>query len=120
MGGDRIRKVTPGRPSAFREHRLLLTLHDLVIAAWSLNTVLRELATLYGGSAMPAAALRCPGYAVWQRESLHEIVLDDLLNYWRDLLEPDQVLDLPTDRQRPARRNFRGGVATSRVAPCPL
>ncbi|MFF7656943.1 amino acid adenylation domain-containing protein, partial [Streptomyces sp. NPDC007983] len=47
-------------------------------------------------------------YAVWQREALTPQVLDEGLAYWREQLAGAPVLDLPTDRPRPAVRTSNG------------
>ena len=47
-------------------------------------------------------------YAVWQREWLQGEVLETQLSYWRKQLENLPVLNLPTDRPRPAKQSFRG------------
>src|SRR4029453_7441506 len=47
-------------------------------------------------------------YAVWQREWLQGEVLEAQLSYWRKQLENLPVLNLPTDRTRPARQSYRG------------
>ena len=48
-------------------------------------------------------------YAVWQRGWLQGEVLESQLRYWKQQLEgAPQVLELPTDRPRPAVQTFRG------------
>jgi amino acid adenylation domain-containing protein len=50
-------------------------------------------------------------YAVWQREYLQGEVLEKQLGYWREQLGGAlEVLELPTDRPRPAVRTSRGAV----------
>ena len=49
-------------------------------------------------------------FAVWQRRWLQGEVLEHHLGYWRDKLAGVQVLDLPTDRPRPAVATHRGDV----------
>ena len=49
-------------------------------------------------------------YASWQREWLDGEVLDEQIQYWRrQLAGAPEVLELPTDRERPSVQTFRGG-----------
>ena len=105
-------------------HWLLVTFHHIVIDGWSLDVVMRELSALYGAAVagradpLPDVALQYADYAVWQREWLQSESLDEMARYWRDVLGPDPaVLELPTDRPRPAQRRFRGAIATRTLEP---
>ena len=77
-----------------------------------------------GGSAGAAAALpelpvQYADFAVWQRGWLQGEVLERQLAYWRERLAgAPPLLELPTDRPRPAVQTYRGGRAAA--ASCPL
>jgi non-ribosomal peptide synthetase component F len=59
-------------------------------------------------------------YAVWQREWLQGEVLEQQLNYWRQQLGGElPVLQLPTDRPRPAVSTYRGATH-SHILPAEL
>ncbi len=98
-----------------QEHWLLLTLHHIVTDGWSMGVLSRELSALYaahvGGRRAPLAELpvQYADYAVWQREWLQGEVLEQQLAYWRKALAGVPMLELPTDRPRPASPSFRGG-----------
>ena len=99
-----------------REHVLLLSMHHIVTDGWSMGILLRELATLYAafarGEDSPLAELpiQYGDYAVWQREHLAG-ALDPQLAWWRERLAgAPALLDLPTDRPRPAVQSHRGAV----------
>jgi amino acid adenylation domain-containing protein len=101
---------------AGREHALLLAMHHMVTDGWSLGIFTRELAELYrafaAGARSPLGelALQYADYAVWQRRWLQGEVLEEQLRYFRDgLAGAPPVLELPTDRPRPAVRSHRGG-----------
>ena len=48
-------------------------------------------------------------YSVWQREWLQGAVLEEQMSYWREQLAgAPTVLELPTDRPRPAVQSFAG------------
>jgi amino acid adenylation domain-containing protein len=99
---------------AEREHRLLAVFHHIATDGWSLAVFLRELGELYrafeAGAAdpLPPLPLQYADFAAWQREGLRGAWLQRDLAYWRQRLDGLPVLELPTDRPRPARRTFRG------------
>jgi amino acid adenylation domain-containing protein len=99
------------------EHVLLLSMHHIVSDGWSLDVFFRELAVLYPaysegrGSPLPALPVQYADYAVWQREHLQGPVLERQLSYWRERLAgAPELLELPTDRPRPAVQTFRGAT----------
>ena len=99
------------------EHVLLLTMHHIVSDGWSMGVFNRELAVLYEAfsvgkpSPLPELPIQYADFAVWQREWLQGEVLEEQLAYWREHLGGDlSVLELPTDRPRPAAQSFRGAT----------
>ncbi|MFL6262093.1 MAG: amino acid adenylation domain-containing protein, partial [Thermoanaerobaculia bacterium] len=102
---------------AAEEHALLLTFHHIVADAWSLEVLLRELATLYPAfsagrpSPLPELPVQYADFALWQRSWLHGDILETQLAYWRERLAGVPVLQLPGDRRRPAVQSFRGAMA---------
>ena len=118
---------TASRPAATRElaspaaiaapgerHRLLLTVHHVAFDGWSTAVVLRELAVLYAArrqgspAVLPPLPVQYADWAVWQRRRLTNAVLERHLVWWRERLEGVPVLELPTDRPRPAIQRSRG------------
>src|SRR5207249_4743296 len=97
------------------EHWLLLALHHIVTDAWSSGVLRRELSVLYEAfhegkpSLLPELPVQYADYAVWQRERLQGEVLKEQLGYWKQTLADLPVLELPTDRPRPALPSYRGG-----------
>ncbi len=101
------------------EHYLLINIHHIISDRWSMGVLSQELATLYqatieGRTAqLPELPLQCADYTAWQHEWLRGEVLEELLAYWKEhLKDAPQVLELPTDRPRPATESFRGEVAS--------
>ncbi|HYW06799.1 MAG TPA: condensation domain-containing protein, partial [Longimicrobium sp.] len=99
------------------EHVLLLTLHHIVADAWSMGVLVRELTVLYGafraGEAdpLPRLAVQYPDYAAWQRKWISGAVLEAQASYWRGALAgAPALIEIPTDRPRPARVDHAGGV----------
>ncbi|PIE25756.1 MAG: non-ribosomal peptide synthetase [Micrococcales bacterium] len=106
------------------EHVLVLSMHHIVSDGWTLGVLEAELSELFAAAveARPATleplVVQYPDYAVWQRTWLDGEVLDAEMGYWRDELDgAPQVLELPTDRRRPAVQSLRGDVHAFRVPP---
>jgi len=97
------------------EHILILAMHHIVSDGWSASVLFREIAVLYEAfstgkpSPLPELPIQYADYAIWQREWLQGEVLEEHLSYWRgQLTGAPPVLELPTDRSRPAAQSFRG------------
>ncbi len=97
------------------DHLLLLTLHHIISDAWSMGVLVRELTTLYTAfcdarpSPLPPLPIQYADFACWQRGWLQGEVLEAQLDYWRRQLAGASVLlELPTDRARPAVERFQG------------
>ncbi|HEX7238923.1 MAG TPA: MupA/Atu3671 family FMN-dependent luciferase-like monooxygenase, partial [Longimicrobiaceae bacterium] len=96
---------------------LLLTLHHVASDGWSTGILLRETSALYearldgSDAALPPLPVQYADFAVWQRAWLTGEVLERQLAFWRaELAGAPPVLDLPTDRPRPAVQGSREGV----------
>ncbi|HET9620343.1 MAG TPA: amino acid adenylation domain-containing protein, partial [Kofleriaceae bacterium] len=97
------------------DHALLLTMHHIVCDGWSMAIVLRELGAAYRGEPLAPLAVQYADFAAWQRARLTGPRLAEPLAYWQaQLAGAPPVLELPTDRPRPATRTVRG-AAVSRV-----
>ncbi|HST59426.1 MAG TPA: amino acid adenylation domain-containing protein, partial [Longimicrobium sp.] len=103
-------------------HVLALTLHHVATDGWSNGILLRELATLYAARArgaeaeLPPLPLQYADYAAWQRRWLRGDTLARQMDFWRRRLAgAPPVLELPTDRPRPARQSFRGAAHGFRI-----
>jgi hypothetical protein len=100
---------------AAAEHVLLFTMHHIVSDGWSMEILTREVSALYDAyvagkqSPLPELPIQYADYAVWQREWLQGELLEEQLGYWRNQLSgAPAVLELPTDRPRPAQLSHRG------------
>ncbi|WP_052511419.1 non-ribosomal peptide synthetase [Cupriavidus sp. HPC(L)] len=100
------------------DHILLVTMHHIVSDGWSMNVVVDEFARLYAGFVSGQSAQLAPlpiqyaDYAAWQKQWLEAGELERQLRYWKSHLADDGtvVLELPTDRPRPAVPSHRGGA----------
>ncbi len=97
------------------EHVLVLVMHHVVSDAWSMGIFFGELGELYasrvGDREVPLAPLpvQYADFAVWQRAWLRGDALERQLAWWRERLAgAPAVLELPTDRSRPAVQRFVG------------
>ncbi|HEX5870945.1 MAG TPA: condensation domain-containing protein, partial [Longimicrobium sp.] len=102
------------------EHVLLVSVHHAVSDGWSMGVFFRELSALYGAfragrpSPLPEPAVQYADYAAWQRGQLGAEVLDRQVAWWKARLAgAPALLELPTDRPRPAVQSYRG--ATERI-----
>lgn len=87
---------------------LLLKIHHLIFDGWSLQILLAELGKLYSarctGGEFPLVDLpvQYADFALWQRQWLHEDLLNRQLSYWQRRLAGVSPLRLPTDFSRPS------------------
>ncbi|AGC43405.1 non-ribosomal peptide synthetase [Myxococcus stipitatus DSM 14675] len=100
-----------------REHVLLLTLHHIASDGWSLGVLMRELAAHYqaltsgADVALPPLSLQYADYAHWQRRRADEGAMKAHVEWWRERLSgAPALLELPTDRPRPAAQRFLGAT----------
>ncbi|HET7460190.1 MAG TPA: amino acid adenylation domain-containing protein, partial [Longimicrobium sp.] len=85
---------------------------------WSMGVFTRELSTLYAAfragepDRLPALPIQYADYAAWQRRWVDGEVLKAQAEYWKKTLAGvPELLELPTDRPRPARQDFTGAAA---------
>ncbi|ACC81527.1 non-ribosomal peptide synthetase [Nostoc punctiforme] len=97
------------------ENILLFCMHHIVSDGWSMGVFVQEVAELYTAfsqghlSSLPELAIQYADFAVWQRQWLQGEVKESQINYWREQLAgAPALLELPTDRPRPAVQTFRG------------
>ncbi|NVJ08965.1 amino acid adenylation domain-containing protein [Myxococcus sp. AM001] len=96
------------------EHVLLLTLHHIISDGWSAGVMVHEVARLYEAAktgqpaALPALPVQYADYSVWQLEWMKGPALKSEQDWWREVLTGVPVLQLPTDRPRPAVQTYEG------------
>ena len=108
-------------------HALLVTLHHVVSDAWSAGILFREMVALYAAfrdgfaSPLPELPVQYADFAVWQREQLQGAALERQLAWWTERLsDAPALLELPTDRPRPAVQAFRGAKEAVDLSPALL
>jgi len=102
-----------------QDHVVLFTLHHIVSDDWSSNILLSEVAINYTAfqrgeqPPLPALPIQYADYAYWQRHWLQDESLDRELEFWREQLAgAPPLLQIPTDRPRPAVQTFAGDYVT--------
>ncbi|BCL17296.1 non-ribosomal peptide synthetase [Micromonospora sagamiensis] len=96
------------------EHLLVVSLHHIVADERSVGIVLTGLLDGHhrhrtGTGAAPAPVAQFPDHVVWQRERLAGGAADRARTFWASRLTGfSGLLDLPTDRPRPATQTFAG------------
>jgi len=106
------------------EHVLLLAMHHIVSDAWSMGVLVGEVVALYEAyasgreAARPELPLQYADFATWQREWLQGDVLEEQSAYWRRQLGGGlPILELPTDRARPALQTYNGASLSFPLSP---
>jgi amino acid adenylation domain-containing protein len=113
----RVRLVRVGA----MDHVLCVTVHHVVADGWSVGVLLAELSSAYAvlvGGGVPELAVlpvQYADFAAWQREWLSGEEFERRLGFWARRLAGVSVLQLPTDRPRPAVRSARGEVLQGRL-----
>ncbi len=107
------------------EHVMLVTPHHSVIDYLSIGLIANELGLLYEAYAqgvepvLPELAIQYGDYAVWQREQSESAAVQKELDYWKKQLKDLPLLDVPTDKPRPASPTFDATI-TSLLLPVTL
>ncbi len=106
------------------EHVVLINIHHIVCDAWSMEILIRELATFYDAAVrgeparLPALPIQYADFAAHQRRRLAGSALQESLGYWRRQLGGAlPVLELPTDHPRPPAQTFGGSRVTLSLSP---
>ncbi|MBV9788201.1 MAG: amino acid adenylation domain-containing protein, partial [Chloroflexi bacterium] len=108
------------------EHVFLLAMHHIISDAWSVTIFIQELVSGYArfsaetgsngnGQTLRELPIQYADYAVWQRQSVRDEMLERHLAYWQQQLAPNgnrtpTVLELPIDHPRPPIQTFRGAM----------
>ncbi len=100
-----------------QEHLLLLTIHHIIVDEWSMEIIHRELQQLYTTfsrgqpSPLPELPIQYADFACWQRDRSQREMLERQTSYWKEeLAGAPAILELPTDKVRPALQSFRGAT----------
>ncbi|XWK89437.1 MAG: non-ribosomal peptide synthase/polyketide synthase [Phormidium sp.] len=99
------------------DYVLVFAIHHIAADGWSMGVLIGEISAYYRaivtGNPVELSPLpiQYADFAVWQRKWLTDRLLEAQLNYWKQQLTgAPPLLELPTDRPRPAIQSFRGGT----------
>ena len=105
------------------DHTLLLTIHHIVSDGWSIGIFLHEMSRLYRAfdqdepHLLSEPELQYADYARWQRTITDEKLERDL-SYWKNVLQgAPALLNLPTDKPRPAVYRYKGSKVRFEIGP---
>jgi amino acid adenylation domain-containing protein len=102
-------------------HMLVLVVHHIICDGWSLGTLVRELGELYGAETQGRAsrlaeATRFSVYAHEESQRRNSAEFTRAEEFWKaQFADTVPVLELPTDRPRPAQRSYAGGFVLHRL-----
>ncbi|MCB8760516.1 non-ribosomal peptide synthetase [Planktothrix agardhii] len=99
----------------YENYILVNVFHHIIIDGWSKGILFKELSHFYQAFlsnstvALPELPIQYADFTVWQRQWLQGEILENQLNYWKkQLTDAPPLLELPTDKPRPANPNFQG------------
>ncbi|URC11724.1 non-ribosomal peptide synthetase [Flavobacterium sp. B183] len=91
-----------------QKYVLACVFHHIASDGWSEGILVNEFTQLYSALQsnstpnLPTLHLQYADYAIWQRNYLEGVVLEDQLSYWESKLSGVSTLSLPTDYPRPS------------------
>ncbi|MBD6620280.1 amino acid adenylation domain-containing protein [Komarekiella sp. 'clone 1'] len=96
---------------------MVLTMHHIIIDAWSMEIFFKELEVLYDAftkgqpNPLPELTIQYADFALWQRQCLTKEVQQKQLEYWKQqLADAPPLLELTTDYPRPPVQTFSGAT----------
>lgn len=96
------------------DHRLYLTLHQMLFDSTVYDVFLSELAQQYEAImrgepvSLPPLPIQYSDFAVWQREQLQSSLCADQFAYWKQQLANAPALELPIDKPRLPQQTYHG------------
>ncbi|HEX8184941.1 MAG TPA: amino acid adenylation domain-containing protein, partial [Blastocatellia bacterium] len=97
------------------ERVMVINMHHIITDGWSMGVLGREIGEVYGSvvegreAKVEELGVQYGDYAAWQREELRGERLERELRYWKEQLEgAATVIELPTDKPRPAAQTYTG------------
>lgn len=95
---------------ANEKHLPLVDMHHIISDGVSVQLLIREFTERYANRTLKPLRIQYKDYAVWRQEFQKGDTYKKQETYWlRQFSGEPPVLELPTDKRRPAERNFSGG-----------
>ncbi|RXH33351.1 multi-domain non-ribosomal peptide synthetase (NRPS domains from N to C-terminal:A, PP, C,A, PP) [Bradyrhizobium nanningense] len=91
-------------------HLILITAHEIIVDAWSISVLLRDLQQRYVDAVAfgPENRASLSSYAMWETQHVPPEVLESQRHYWRRQIGDDPPV-LSLGRARPQTNSYRGG-----------
>lgn len=106
---------SPAAPPQAPEHYLVFNMHHIISDGVSVSLLIEEFAALYSAgiwgetAKLPPLPIQYVDYAAWQQKWRQSKRLEQQAAYWQEKLQgAPPLLELPTDRPRPAQQSYRG------------
>ncbi|TGN99812.1 thioester reductase, partial [Candidatus Thiomargarita nelsonii] len=103
---------------------LLLNMHHIISDGWSMGVFIRDWKQAYTAFAqseqpsLPPLLIQYSDYAAWQHQWLQGQVLQQQVEYWhQQLTGSPELLELPTDKPRPAQQSYQGAFYAQHLSP---
>ena len=107
---------------AEKENYLFIGSHHIGTDAWSRQIIISELMQLYAAflsgvvPLLPDLPVQYADYALWQKEWINGKTLGIFVDHWKKILSGDlPILEIPTDRPRPALQSYRGATCRFQI-----
>jgi hypothetical protein len=98
---------------------VLLNMHHIISDEWSLALITHELNEIYkssGNDNLEAPPLRYVDFSQWQRNIFTEDAFQLMMKYWEKQLADLPVLNLQTDKKRPAVQTYNGSYYKEKLS----
>ncbi|QOZ11837.1 non-ribosomal peptide synthetase [Bradyrhizobium sp. CCBAU 51765] len=91
-------------------HLILITAHEIILDAWSISVLLRDLQQRYLDAVAPWPEKRASlsAYAAWEKQHVSPEALENQRHYWRRQIGDDPPVR-SLGRARPQTNSYRGG-----------
>jgi len=101
---------------------LSFIIHHIIIDAWSMEIMYRELSELYNSDQetkinLAPTTFNYSDYSLWQQKAFSEGYFEDQLNYWKQQFDnPPELVELPLDHVRTVDSSHNGAVYSAELS----
>ncbi|MCP4156634.1 MAG: amino acid adenylation domain-containing protein, partial [bacterium] len=94
-------------------HIFMLDMHHIIGDGYSMDIIIRDFNTLFGGKELAPLTIQYKDYAEWQNKDEQKKRLEEMEQFWLTELAGDlPELELPTDYPRPEKKTFAGNTVS--------
>jgi amino acid adenylation domain-containing protein len=101
---------------------LFINVHHIAFDGWSIDIFMKELGAFYrhlrnkDELSLPSMKIQYKDFALWQREYLLKNEVKTQLKYWQGKIRGYETLQLPIDKPRPARFDYKGETVSFEIS----